>query len=99
MAQWQPQAAEKPFFAALFDISFNNFIMLKMMRFLFILSIIGWGIVALYLVFSALSDGMPLYFLLAPIAFFFGVLLSRLWVETIVVLFRIADNTSRMAGR
>lgn len=89
----------KGFFASLFDLSFTEFVTTKVIKLIFIIAIIASGIGALLLLIGGISSGVAealLAIILAPIAFFVYVLLARIWLEVIIVLFRIADNTGRL---
>ncbi len=85
----------KGFFASLFDMSFNEFITIKIIKFLFILAIIGAAFFSISMLFT---PGMFFLFrlLLAPIAFILWVLLARIWMELVIVAFRIAENTNKL---
>src|SRR4030042_3016815 len=92
----------KVFFASLFDLSFSDFITPKIIKLIFILAIIASGISAIILLVSGLASGLPeglLALVLAPIAFLLYVLLARIWLEVIIVLFRIAENTGRLVAQ
>lgn len=93
----------KSFFSSLFDMSFSNFITPKIIRILFILAIIGSAIWALALLVAGLGSGSAggiLGGLIgAPIVFILAVILSRVYLELLLVMFRIAENTERLAER
>ena len=87
---------KKGFFGALFDFSFSEFITTKIIKFLYILSLIGIAIGALFMLVQgfrggfasgllALIIGVPLYLLIANI-------IKRVWLEILIVLFRLYDN-------
>ena len=89
----------KGFFAGLFDLSFTEFITLRIIKCLFILAIIGSGIFALVVLVSLINEGginILFAFIAAPIVFFLYILGARMWLELIIVLFRIADNTTQL---
>ena len=94
---------DKGFFGRLFDLSFNEFITTKIITVLYVCAMIGagvWGLVILFGGFATKSFGGILAGLvLAPIAFLVGTILSRIWLETLIVLFRIAENTAKIAGK
>jgi nucleoside permease NupC len=92
----------KGFLERLFDPSFSEFVTTQVIKFIYVLSIIGSCIFGLVLLVGAFKGGGATGFLtliFCPIAVLMGVLLSRIWCETIIVLFRIAENTGRMANR
>lgn len=87
------------FFQALFDTSFSNFITIRIIKFLYIVAIIFIGIGALAQIFISFNEsaGMGILFLiLAPIIFVLGTILARIYMELIIVLFRIAENTGEL---
>jgi len=89
----------KGFFGSLFDLSFTEFVTTRIIKFLFVLAIIGSGIGALILLIGGITGGGAQAFvsiILAPIVFFLYVLLARIWLEVIIVLFRIAENTGKL---
>lgn len=93
---------EKGFFSSLFDLSFSDFITPRIIKLLFVISIIVSVIAAGVLLVSGLSqgDGAALLALIgAPLLFLLYVIMARVWLEVIMVLFRIADNTDQLAGR
>lgn len=93
---------EKGFFGRLFDLSFNEFITTKIIKVLYVLSMIGagfWALSVLFAGFATKTFGGAVFGLIgAPIAFVLCVILARIWLETLIVLFRIAENTAKMAG-
>ena len=94
---------DKGFFGRLFDLSFNEFITTKIITVLYVCAMIGagvWGLVILFGGFATKSFGGILAGLvLAPIAFLVATILSRVWLETLIVLFRIAENTAKIATK
>ncbi len=91
----------KSFFSVLFDLSFTEFITTRIVKFLFIVSIILSAIGALLLVGAGLKEGFVAgvaSVLGASVLFVFYVLLSRIYLEILVAVFRIAENTAIMAA-
>ena len=93
----------KGFFGRLFDLSFNEFITTKIITVLYVCSMVGAGVWALTILFSGFATksfgGILAGLVLAPIAFLVGTILARIWLETLIVLFRIAENTAKIAGK
>ncbi len=84
----------------LFDISFKNFITVRVIKTLYLIAIIIIGMLSLFLLISAFGTfkyspvvGL-IQILLAPLIFLAGVTYSRVFLETILVLFRIESNTA-----
>ncbi len=91
----------RSFISNVFDFSFDTFVTTRIIKILFVLAIIGSGIQALVLLLSSFAGGVAsglLGLILCPILFLVMVVLSRVWLELIIVVFRIAENTSRMAN-
>lgn len=92
----------KSFFSSLLDMSFSDFITPKIIKVLFILAIIGSAIWALALLVAGIASGSAggiLGGLIgAPIVFILAVILSRVYLELLLVMFRIAENTGRLVN-
>ena len=93
---------EKGFFGRLFDLSFNEFITTKIIKVLYVIAIVGSAIGAFLLLGGMFATktfgGVLMGLILAPVAFILYVILARIWLETLIVLFRIAENTAKMAN-
>lgn len=94
---------EKGFFGRLFDLSFNEFITTSIIKVLYIIAIIGSAIGALFILGGLFATktfgGILMGLVLAPIVFILYVILARVWLEVLIVLFRIAENTAKIAGK
>ena len=87
------------FLGSIFDLSFTEFITIRIIKFLFILGIILAAIGTLLLIVTGFSNGIGagiLSLVLSPLIFLVYVLLARVWCEMIIVMFRIAENTGRL---
>lgn len=92
---------EKSFLSRLFDFSFTEFITTSVIKILFITAIVFSAIWAIVIFVSGIQAGLAsavLSIIAAPVVFFVGVLQARVWLEIVVVLFRICENTTKMAG-
>ena len=86
----------------LFDLSFTEFVTTRVIKVLFIIGVIFAAIGTIALIVAGFSAGAGmgiLFLLLSPIAFLLYVLAARIWCEMIIVLFRIAENTSRLVDQ
>ncbi len=93
---------QKGFLGALFDFSFSDFITIKLIKILYILGIIFSGIAAIMVIVNGfnISAGAGIIFLiLSPLFFLLYVILVRVWLEIIIVIFRIAENTKQMVEK
>lgn len=90
------------FLGSIFDLSFTEFITIRIIKFLFILGIIFAAIGTLLLIVTGFSNGIGagiLSLVLSPLIFLVYVLLARIWCEMIIVIFRIAENTGRLVDQ
>jgi drug/metabolite transporter (DMT)-like permease len=88
---------EKGFLASLFDMSFSEFVTIRLIKVLYIIGIIGAVLAGLLFIVSGFSNGAGtgiLFLLLSPILVGIYILMVRIWLELIIVVFRIAENTS-----
>lgn len=91
---------DKGFFGCLFDLSFSDFVTTRFVKILYVLGILGAVLGGLGVLrggfavggFSGVVGGL----ILSPIAFLLYVLAVRISLELLVVIFRIAENTSRL---
>ncbi len=93
---------DKGFFAVLFDFSFSEFIATRIIKVLYCISIVLAGLWAIAIFIGCIAGGVGTAFLgliLAPLLFCFAVLCARLWLEFIIVVFRIAENTARLVDQ
>ncbi len=92
----------KGLLGSLFDFSFTEFITTRVISILFILGVIVSGIAALGFIISGFASSVGtgiLFLILSPIIFLIYVLLARIWCEMVIVIFRIAENTSRLVDQ
>ena len=87
-----------PFLQALFDVSFDQFVSLKIIKVIYALSIFFAGLVALVSIIvgfrSSLFLGIFMLLIGAPLIFLLIVLYSRVLLEVILFNFRTADHES-----
>ena len=92
------------FLQALFDFSFKSFITPKLITLLFAIGAIGggicagiMGILAIYGLFSHSAWAGLFGLVLIPIGtvlgYLLGVIIWRMWLEFVVVVFKIEENT------
>jgi len=91
------------FFGALFDFSFTDFVTSKIIKFLYGLSIFLIGLATLiFVIFSfgaSTIAGIFTLLIVGPLLFILGVIYSRVILEIIMVIFKIAENTATMAKK
>ncbi len=89
----------KGFLASLFDVSFSEMVTTKIIKVLYIIAMVTAGLTALGMVvggFSGSVGGGLVSLVLAPVVFFLQILFFRVWLEIIIVVFKIAENTSHL---
>lgn len=90
----------KGFISLIYDLSFNEFVTIRIIKALYLIALMIAALIAILTLFGALATGKPLAMLfgmlLTPVAFLFWSLIARVYLELIIVLFRIAENTSEL---
>jgi len=92
----------KGVFAALFDFSVSSFITIKLVKFIFILNLVGIAIGMLCIIGMGFANGFLAglgAIVVAPIFGLLATMLVRVWMEMIIVTFRIADDVSKVARK
>jgi hypothetical protein len=93
------QDQAKSFFSKLFDFSFNEFITLSLIKLLYIILVGASALGALFIFIAMATQGGAMIvvgLILAPIVFIVYVILVRVWLEVLIVAFRIADNIAEL---
>ncbi len=94
---------ERGFFSSLFDFSFSSFVTVRLIKVIYALFIAGSGFFALLFVVTAFARstlfGLFVLLIGAPVIFFLYVILARVYLELVVAIFRIAENTSILTGQ
>lgn len=88
--------------SALMDLTFQRFITIGIIKIVYLIGLLLIAVGFLGIVISGFSQGVfagVAAIIIAPIVAFLWTLFLRIYLELIVVLFRIAENTSIMAGR
>ena len=87
---------EKPPFSAIFDFSFSEFISIDLIRLLYVFAFVVAGLTMVGTILAGFSNsfwwGLG-SIIMAPFVFFIIIFIARIGLETLVVLFRIAENT------
>jgi hypothetical protein len=90
----------RSFLAALFDLSFSEFITTRLVKILYVLLIALVAIGYVVAVFGALLSGeigqALLMLIVGAVVALIYIIMARVWMELIIVIFRIAENTSEM---
>ncbi len=89
----------KGILALLFDLSFSEFVTTRVIKVIFIIGIILAAIYTLVFIGMGFAMGAAmglLFIIFSPLVFLLCVLGARIWCEMIIVIFRVAENTSRL---
>lgn len=93
-------SSEHPPFSAIFDFSFKEFISIDLIRVLYIFAFVVAGLAMVGTILAGFANsfwwGLG-SIIIAPIVFFIIVFVARISLETMIVLFRIAENTRETA--
>ena len=96
-----PPVNASGFFQALFDFSFTAFVTPKIIKVIYVLAMIGIALVSLVYVALAFrlnpAVGVLVLVIVAPIFFLLYLIAARVWLEVVMALFRIAENTTEIA--
>jgi len=97
----RPRGMKVDSLQAFFDFSFARFVSPRMMKLLYALSIFFAGLLAIFLIIAGFraSIWFGIFALLigAPMIFLLTVVSSRVLLETILIIFRIADHTANIS--
>lgn len=91
------------FFASLFDVSFNSLVMTKIIKALYVLSMIWIGLEAAFFILVAFHQsggaGLATLFIIAPAISLLLLVYTRLLLELSIAIFRIMENTSELVAQ
>jgi hypothetical protein len=94
---------QRGFFASLFDVSFTSLVMTKIIKALYILSMIWIGLSALLYIVLAFhtsgTAGILMLFIVAPAISLLLLIYTRLLLELSIAVFRIMENTSELVAQ
>jgi hypothetical protein len=93
-----PSSKKSDFFHPLFDFSFHRSVTVRMIKFLYILSILFAGLMALFFILvgfeTSIGFGIFALVIAAPLVFLLTVIFSRVLLEMFLVVFHTADHTA-----
>ena len=99
----QQNTSSQGFFAALFDWSFSRFVTSQLVSVLYILFliVIGLGLLVslvsgLFQLFRGDIGGAFFTIIFSPLAAIIAVVIARVYLELVIVIFKIAENTRAM---
>lgn len=93
---------EKGFFASLFDISFSSLVATKVIKVIYVLSMVLIGLTSLVIVAGAFSNsvgaGLFTLLVLAPLAALVYLIYVRVILEVIICIFRIMETNVELVS-
>lgn len=95
------QARGDGFFESLMDTRFDHLITPTMIRFLYIVAMILIALGALAVIIAAFAEsagGGVIALILAPIFALIYLIVTRLWLELVIVIFKIRDAAEEVAA-
>ena len=94
---------ERGFFARLFDFSFESFITPTIIKALFIIYLVMVAFIAIAMVIVGFTQstlvGIIALIIGVPIFGFIYILVGRVWLELVIIFFRIHENTETLAAQ
>jgi len=91
---------EKGFFGSLFDLSFSSLVTTKVIKVLYVLSMIIIGLSALVFIGAAFAEsvaaGLFVLVIVAPLVALLYLIYARVILEVIIVLFRILETNVQL---
>jgi len=98
----EPRFEQTGFFSRLFNMSFTEFITIRIISILYGLAILASGVFAIVFLISGFSVGVGrglLYLILSPVVFLLSVIGARIWCEMVVAMVRTAENTGQLVAQ
>lgn len=93
---------QKGFFASLFDISFSSLITTRIIKVLYVISLIVIGLFSLFFIIGAFTSsagaGILTLLILAPLGALLYTVYTRVILEFIIVVFRIAEYNGELVA-
>ena len=88
---------QKGFFGSLFDVSFTSFVTIRIIKVIYIITLVLIGIAALVFIVASFADsvgaGLFVLIIAAPLVSLLYVIYVRVLLEIVIAIFRIAENT------
>jgi hypothetical protein len=88
---------QKGFFGSLFDVSFTSFVTIRIIKVIYIITLVLIGVAALVFVVASFADsvgaGLFVLIIAAPLVSLLYVIYVRVLLEIVIAIFRIAENT------
>lgn len=98
----QPTTSVKSVLSSLFDVEFSSLITTRVIKLVYVVFLVLVSVFSLFFLLASLAQGGgPALFALvvAPLGWFFYVVMMRVSLELVIVLFRIGDDVRSLAAR
>lgn len=96
------QSEAKGFFASLFDLSFSSLVTTKIIKVLYVITLVLIGLGYIVFTITAFSAdataGAMVLFILGPLVALFYTIYARVFLEIVIALFRIMESNVEMVG-
>jgi Domain of unknown function (DUF4282) len=93
---------ERSFFSSLFDISFTSFVTMRIIKVVYVITLVLIGLAALAFVVAAFAEsvagGLVVLLIVAPLLSLLYVIYARVLLELVMAIFRIMENTGEQVG-
>ena len=93
---------EKSFFASLFDVDFESFITPRIVKVLYVLTMVVFGLAALAYVIWAFTEsivfGLLMLVIIAPLMFLLYLIYTRVVLEIFLAIFRIMESNFELVA-
>lgn len=90
---------ESGFFSRLFDMTFTEFITIRIISILYGIAILGCGVATVGFLIAGFAGGAGrglLSLILSPVVFLLSVIAARVWCEMLIAMIRTAENTGKL---
>ena len=92
----------KGFFRSLFDLSFGSLVTPRIIKVIYVITLIGIGLLAILFIISAFGTssflGAVTLLILAPIFSLFYIVYARVFLEFFLAIFRMAETNAELVS-
>ncbi|HEY1508469.1 MAG TPA: DUF4282 domain-containing protein [Solirubrobacteraceae bacterium] len=93
---------DRGFFSALFDLSFSTLVTTRVIKFIYVITLIVIGLAALFFVVAAFAQsaalGVLTLIVIAPVLSLLYVIYARVLLEVIIALFRLVEYNRELVA-
>jgi hypothetical protein len=97
-----PGPAQVGFLARVFDLSFDHFVTTSLIKVIFVAIMAFqalWALITLISAFNTSATAGIIALFLVPLGLLFAVLLTRVWMELLIVIFKIKEDLGAIRNR